>query len=261
MRGHHKRAIDKLINELKDDSRYLALIISGSVARGRERENSDIDIMLVATEEEFARRQALRDFTYARVDICDYPEGYVEGHVVSLQFLKDVNEKGSEPARSFFSGAFTAFSHIPGLEKLVSDIPRYKEGERSENIKSFYAQVEVYLWFMGEAEKRNDLYLKIRAASELVLFGGRLILAYNRILFPHHKWFMYELANAPEKPEEFFRLSERLLQVPNSENALAFCNCISEFTDWETDPAGCIVRFTEDSEWNWLAGKAPVHDR
>ena len=44
----HKRVIQRLVEQFKDDPRFPALIISGSVAKGRARKDSDIDIVLVA---------------------------------------------------------------------------------------------------------------------------------------------------------------------------------------------------------------------
>ena len=55
MEEQHKRVIQRLVEQFKDDPRFPALIISGSVAKGRARKDSDIDIVLVASEEEFAR--------------------------------------------------------------------------------------------------------------------------------------------------------------------------------------------------------------
>jgi hypothetical protein len=45
---------------------------------------------------------------------------------------------------------------------------------------------------MGEALKRNAAYLTAHVVAGLVLFGSRLILARNRILYPYHKWLMNE---------------------------------------------------------------------
>ena len=44
MMEHHKQTIDKVIDHFKDDKRFLALIIGGSVAKGLEKADSDIDI-------------------------------------------------------------------------------------------------------------------------------------------------------------------------------------------------------------------------
>jgi hypothetical protein len=40
----------------------------------------------------------------------------------------------------------------------------------------------------------------------MVLDSARLLLAYNRMLYPYHKWLMRAVQNAPEKPADFLTL-------------------------------------------------------
>ena len=82
MRPHHERVIQRLTELFKDDPRFPALIVGGSIAKRREQENSDVDIMLVAADEEYAKRAANMDFWYLNREICDYPGGYVEGRYI-----------------------------------------------------------------------------------------------------------------------------------------------------------------------------------
>ncbi len=260
MREHHQRAIQRLTDTFRDDPRFLALIIGGSVAKGREKEDSDIDFMLVATDEEYARRKALQEFHYFSKDLCDYPGGYVDGKVVDMQFIRDVAERGSEAARFAFAGAILAFSRLPELDGLLQRIPVYQEHEQRQKVESFYSQVLLLNWFIPEAEKRNDRYLLTWAATNMVLFGGRLILAHNRILFPYHKWFMYDVKRAPDKPANFVELAEALLASPGQAAAQAFCDCISNYRDWGVSFGQAVVKFMEDAEWTWRSGKLALQD-
>ena len=66
VRENHRRAIERLTVELEDDPRFLAVILGGSVARGTELPDSDIDLILVASQEEYTRRLAEMDFGYLR---------------------------------------------------------------------------------------------------------------------------------------------------------------------------------------------------
>jgi hypothetical protein len=260
MEEHHQRVIQRLVEQFKDDLRFPALIIGGSVAKGRARKDSDIDILLVANEEEYARREATQDFWYLDREICDYPGGYVEGKIINMQFLVDAAERGSEPARAAFSGAFVGYSRIPELEGLLQRIPVYQEQEHKEKIEAFYSQVLLLNWLVAEAEKRKDSYLLTHAVSNLVLFGGRLILSHNRILYPYHKWFMYEVRRAEKKPAHFVELIEKLLGQPCKENAQAFTESISSFHDWGVSYSQAVVNFMKDSEWNWRTGRPPLQD-
>lgn len=84
MREHHRRTIERLVAEFGNDHRYPALIVGGSLARGQEKEFSDVDVILVASDEEYARRLALKDLWYLNREIADYPGGYVDGKIFAL---------------------------------------------------------------------------------------------------------------------------------------------------------------------------------
>jgi predicted nucleotidyltransferase len=260
LREHHRRAIEHLTDKFQNDPRFPALIIGGSLARGEEQEFSDVDIILVASPEEYARRQASKDLWYLDKEICDYPGGYIDGKIVDLAFLQDAALKGSEPARSAFQGAFPAYNHLPELPALLEQIPVFQEQERQEKMARFYSQVQLLNWFVGEAEKRNDPYLMRQSATNLVFFGGRLILEYNRILFPNHKWFMHKLRQAPQKPADLLELAGQLLANPTKELALAFRDTLNNYRDWGLSYLEALVTFVEDTEWNWQAGRPPLGD-
>ena len=256
----HQRVIDRLIELFKDDPRFPAMIVGGSVAKGRALPNSDVDFLLIASDEEYTRRAAINDLWYVNTEICDYPDGYAEGKVVDLQFLRDAAHHGSEPARAAFFKAFVAYSRIPEVETLLQRIPVYQEQDRQAKLLSFYSQVVVSNWLVREAEKRKDSYLMTQAVATMTFYAGRLILAFNRILYPYHKWLTYELSHAEKQPAHFIELMQQLLAQPNKEHAQAFCDCISAFHDWGASYDQLIVRFLRDTEWNWRDGRAPLQD-
>ncbi len=257
---HHQRAVDRLIDRFKDDSNFLALLIGGSLVKGFGNESSDVDFMLIATDEEFARRLPERALTYYTTELCDYPGGYVDGKIVNVAFLEEVAERGSEPARSAFENVIVAYSQLPQLTDRLHRITAYPEAGHAERIRSFYAQLLAMQWYVGEAEKRNDPYLMMHVVSDLVLFGGRLILAYNRRLYPFHKWFLRTLQGVPQQPSGLMALIDQLLREPGKANADRFCEAILNFTAWETPPEGWPARFMGDTEWAWQRGRAAVGD-
>ena len=113
MLEHHRRLIDRTVAELRSDPKYQAIIVGGSIAKGLERPDSDLDLILIATDEEYDRRVAADDFWYYNPDLADYPGGYVEGTVANYRYLLEVADHGSEPARAAFRGAFVPYSQIP----------------------------------------------------------------------------------------------------------------------------------------------------
>ncbi|MFW9822311.1 MAG: nucleotidyltransferase domain-containing protein [Candidatus Thorarchaeota archaeon] len=259
MRPHHRKAIENLVENIKNDERFLALIIGGSVAKGMEREDSDIDVLLVATDEEFEKRKKTNMYFYYETKFCDYPGGYIDGKVVNLDFLKIIAERGSEPARDAFRDAWIAYSKIPELQSLLKEIPVFQKEEKLEKIRKFYAQFETANWMIKEAVRRNDDYLLTRSITDLILFGGRLILEHNEILYPFHKLFMQTLEHAQDKPENLLVLSDNLLNNRTVEDADAFFESIKSFRKWEIREFWAI-RFLLDTEWAWIDGKPYVGD-
>jgi hypothetical protein len=260
MRAHHERVIQRLVERLHNDPRFPAMLIGGSVAKGWANDNSDVDILLVANDEEFAHRMATQDLGYYDTELADYPGGFVDGKIIDLSFLRDVADHGSEPARAAFLGAIVAYSRIPGLDTLVASIPTYPEQEREAKIQAFVSQLAVLEWYVGEAEKRQNRYLLSWAVNNMVLYGGRIILAHNHLLYPYHKWFLHQLDLAPLKPENLLDLIDTLLQQPNTENAHAFYENITNYLHLEINLDQAGIDFTRNTEWNWRDGHTPLSD-
>jgi len=260
MRPHHEKAIRKLADHFSKEEGYLAVIVGGSIAKGLEREDSDVDVILVVTDELYKQKWDRNELFYITPEFCNYPGGYVDGKIVDLKYVEAAAERGNEVTRAAFKGAFVVHSKIDGLEDLVRKIPAYQAHEKREKIQAFYAQFECAYWYFGEALRRNDKYLLTHAASQVVLYGGRLILAHNEILYPYHKLLMTELERAPEKPDDLMELIDGLLEEPNEENAKAFYDAIKGFRFWNEAWEAWQVRYLKDTELAWLEHRAYIGD-
>jgi predicted nucleotidyltransferase len=260
MRPHHERTIQRLAEHFAQQEDCLAVIVGGSVAKGLEKEDSDVDVMLVVTDELYRQKWERNELFYVTADFCDYPGGYIDGKIVNLEYVRAVAERGNEVTRAAFTGAFVAHSKIEGLEELISGIPRYQPQEKRDKVQSFYAQFECAYWYLGEAFRRDDRYLLSRAVADLVLFGGRLVLAHNEILYPHHKFLMTELRRAPDKPNNLMELIEALLEEPTAENAKAFYDAVKGFRFWNEAWEAWQTRYMKDTELAWLDNRAFIGD-
>ncbi len=262
MKTHHKQAIDRLVDSVKDDPDFLAVIVGGSIAKGVARDNSDVDVYLVITDEAHARCKAEDRLFYFNRDFCDYPGGYIDGKLVKASFVEDAAERGSEPTRYSFTGSRVAYSKIPGLEEVVRRIPVYPEQNRERNLQDFYAQVLLYgNYFAPQAIDQGNRYMLAYAAANLVLFASRMILAHNRMLFPCHKSLGASVAIAPDKPDGFERLALEVLEEPTKDRIRALVDAISKFRDWGIDYGQAVSRFMEINEWNWIDAPPPIYDR
>ena len=200
------------------------------------------------------------DITYYNAEVAYYPGGYAEGRVISRGFLAEAAERGSEPTRAAFAGAIVAYSRIPDLAELLARIVVYPEHEHAEKVAAFYSQLVVLNWFLQEGDKRDDRYLRAWAGAEMVLYGARLVLAHNRVLYPYQKWLMHEVAHAPDKPTGFMRRADRLLAAPSTDTAQRFLDCVGSFRDWGVPAEEVIPRFALTNEWGWRDGRPPLPD-
>lgn len=260
IRDHHRRAIDRLADAYRDDSRFLGLIIGGSVAKGYARDDSDVDFLIIATDKAFEEHRGARDLFINRRDLCDYDGGFVDGKIINLAFLEDVAEKGNEPSRAAFEGAFAAYSHVPDLDDLLQRIPVYPEGGHDERVKAFYCMAFIQHWLFHEAERHGNRYTLIRSASQLALFAARLILAHNRRLFPYHKWLPRVLESVLEKPADMMACFDALLDEPCGDKATALFEAVRDFQDWGISDLEAYTWFMTDVEWSWMSGRTPIED-
>ncbi|KAK4220581.1 hypothetical protein QBC38DRAFT_462448 [Podospora fimiseda] len=264
MYDHHASSITKITSHFHQDPDVLALLLTGSIAHGFQTPESDVDVLVVLTEEAYQARLDSGDTTFVRHDLCTYEGGYVDGKYTSLSFIRTVAEKGSEPSRWAFDGAKVLFSrNIPddfNLEKEIKELSRYPVEEKSEKIKRFRTQLEIWKWYCSEGRKKNNKYLLTMAVGKLVLFGGRLILAHNELLYPYHKWFPRVLSEAKEKPVGLMEKMEAALNDPSEENTQGFYEMIVGFKEWERPKFRFGAQFMEDSELNWLYLQTPIDD-
>jgi hypothetical protein len=253
--------MERVVARFRNDERFLALLLGGSVVHGLATETSDVDILLVATEEEYALRQQTGELSYYDTEDCDYPGGYVDGKILDVSFLREAADHGSEPARAAFKGVVLGFSRLPELPDLLRRIPAYPEAERAEKIRAFYGQVQLLArYFIPEAEKRRDPYLLLQSAANLCLYSSRLVLAENRVLFPSHKRLMETVAVVPDQPEHFQERIAALLAQPGTATAQDVLTCVEAYRDWGITFRQAVVRYTQDTEWRWRTSRPDLAD-
>ncbi len=260
IRDHHQRAIERLADAYRDDPRFRAIIIGGSIAKGYARDDSDVDFLIVASDEAFERHLAARDLFINRRDLCDYEGGYVDGKIINLAFLTQLAEMGNEPSRAAFEGAFVAYSHEADLDALLQRIPVYPEAGHDERIRAFYSMSFIQHWLIHEAERHGNRYTLTRATSQLALFTGRLILAHNRRLFPYHKWLPKALESAPDKPDGLMECFHDLLKEPRGDRATALFERVRGYRDWGVSDLEAYTWFMTEVEWSWMSDNTPIED-
>ncbi|HEX5942477.1 MAG TPA: nucleotidyltransferase domain-containing protein [Anaerolineales bacterium] len=260
MYPHHSQSIQNVKEYFQCDPEIQALLLSGSIAHGFQSPTSDIDIMIFVSEEDYQKRFQTGGLHFFNTDLCTYEGGYVDGKYLSLNFVKQVLEKGSDPARFAFEGSQVLISRVNDFAEDVCRIAEYPIAEKAERIKRFYAQFEAWHWYCGEALVKGNQYLLGTSISKLILFGGRLILTHNEMLYPYHKWFLKVLEGAREQPSDLMACIQSLTQAPTAENVESFYQKVKTFQPWTDNPYHWPVQFLLDSELNWMDGRTPVDD-
>jgi hypothetical protein len=236
------------------------LIVGGSVAHGLASPQSDLDVMLVMTDAVVEERSRQGRLTIFDDTVADYEGGYLDGKVIALGFIDEVAAHGSEPARWAFEDAFVAFSRVERLPERIAAAATYPEHEGNEILRDFVSHVMLMEWYMSEADKRRDRYLATFAGSRLALYAGRTVLALNRMLYPYHKWFLWQLERAPSKPEGLLAQIDAVATAPSAPTAHDLASSIIAFAALDLPMEEATTRFMRRSELSWRGGNPPLED-
>jgi len=256
---HHREAIEELTRHFESDPEPTAVYLAGSIAHGFETPESDVDLIIVVSDEVHAERTRENRLQFFDMDVCDWPGGYSEGKYVSEGFLEEVASHGSEPARFALHDAQPLVSRVDYGE-CFERIARYPVEGKVDRLRRFFAQVEAWHWYATEGLRLENRYLLGTAISKLVLFGARLVLTRNEVLYPYHKWFLRVLEQVEDKPEGLMDAVDALYTEPSREDVDRFRELCIFHGPWEAPEAGWPSQFLIDSEHNWLHGEPPVDD-
>lgn len=256
----HQKAINELIAIHKDNPDTIALIINGSVATGKARPDSDVDLCLVVSDEKFEQIKKTKSYFYGTWDPDDFFGIEIDGKYINMDFLRKAAEQGNEPVRNSFTAAYTAFSHSDEVEKLIKKIPVYPEAEREKRIKAFYAYVIHYRYTGEDAFNQQNLFLSRNCAIELVFFASRLVLAHNRILYPCRKSLFKALEKCPLMPPNFIELSLELLENSSAGLLISYFKTVTEYFKEYAYPDTERIGLILENEWTWYTGKLTISE-
>jgi predicted nucleotidyltransferase len=130
MHTHHGQSIQNATEYFQRDPEVQALLLSGSIAHGFEAFTSDVDLMIFVSEEDYQRRFQTGQLHFFNTDLCTYKGGYVDGKYLSLNFVKQVLEKGGDPARFAFEGSRVLFSRVDSFAEISAKLPNIRSPRR-----------------------------------------------------------------------------------------------------------------------------------
>lgn len=265
MYQHHKESLENLIRYYRetfdDHESVVAIVFGGSVAKGQERPDSDIDAMVILTPECYERRRAENRLSECVTGYCTYEGGYFDVKFMTKEYLKDAAEKGSEPTRNAFICARVVYTTDPEIAELVPKIPVFQKGEVAEKMHSFYSALYYdYGYFWKECKPEG--YMRLRTASNILYDCFRMVLQENEILFPCNRRLEEWVAKAPKKPEGFMELAKRFEETLSDEDCDAFVNAYYNWTTYPhiTEGPKIMTRYLADMETWWRMPRPQVYE-
>lgn len=250
MYKHHEQSIDNMKDYYRKRG-AIALILAGSVARGTERADSDLDGMVILSEEEYAEKEKNNTTTEIIDGLCTYEGGYFDIKYMTKEYLKDLAEKGSEPARTGFMKARILFCDDAEIEAILPLIPVFQKTEQKEKLLSFYSDFWLnYHYFLKSCP--IDGYMKMNTIVEIIYSIYRMVLQENEILFDCNRRLEQQVESVSEKTVELVRLGRKLETSQSIQDADQFVDKFIEITTYvpPEDLAVVLTRYSKDfQEW------------
>lgn len=249
---HHDEAIERYVARVSGDQTTLAVIVSGSLARGAERAISDVDLYLLVTTERWDAAYRDNLLMYVETDGADYPGGYFDVKLATLEYLDDAAARGDDPVRDSFAHTRIAFSRIDDLQERLDRVASVPESTWDSHIASFLAQARLHAdYFLVQGYEAGDRILTAHAAVHLVTSASRLLLAHNRVLFAGPKYLAKTVAGLPLKPAGWDELVERVLADPTPATSHALLAALEDYEPWPLTADHTLSRFILDNELAW----------
>ncbi|WP_322903721.1 hypothetical protein [Paenibacillus campi] len=249
----------RLSEQLQLDPSVLALLLAGEEGSRSGATVAELDVIIVVSDEEFEQRLQQGRLYYKMTD-CAVQNGTVTGRYISPRYLDKVARTGSEPARFAFMGAVIVFSRLPQLRTMINDITEYPLHLKQANMNRFYAQFEAWYHECKRALLQQEHYVLHQSIMNLLLFGGRLILAHNEMLYPGYKLLVHMLEHAQRKPEQLLQSMQAMMVTPSEVCLERLYRQIRDYRNWVDDELSWTDYVIMDNELQWLRQSVSVGD-
>lgn len=117
MYKHHEESLERLKEYFSDKTEVIAVIFGGSVAKGCERIDSDLDAMVVITDEAYEDRIKENKTAETIGGYCTYEGGYFDIKYMTKNFYRrrQKREASRQEMHSLNQGCF-----LQGIQKFQS---------------------------------------------------------------------------------------------------------------------------------------------
>lgn len=272
MRAHHDAAITAAIERYSPRDGMQAIVLIGSLARGDERPDSDVDLYLFTTEEAYRARPyperlGFGDALPEGIVLRDGIEGvYYDVKVGPVRLLREAVEAANDVARACFDDARVVWSATPEIGEEMSALIERVNNPGDEywvgHQESFMALAALEAgYFLSEGRKLGNTVMERAGAVHFALAVGRALLALNHVLYRGTKYLERQLAALPIAPPDIAGRICDLVANPDPEAASTLYQEVAALAEWPLPSEHILTRYFEDHELAWFSGNTPVEYR
>jgi len=215
-----KKLVEKLLDTYRTDEAVLGIIQVGSTVKGYDDEYSDVDLVLVVTEDRYAMLEKNFQKTI-------HTEKY-DLKFTTVDKLRDTKNSKSDEDHWDFQNSIVLFDKTNTLEEALKEITSYDTGSRLERLKRYYLGYwENTLNSLSCLEHNNRWAARIYAAiaiQELI----RLLFNLNERWAPRTQWASKEISLLHRKPANLESQIQSILEQPGSEKISGLWNQTAE---------------------------------
>lgn len=260
MYKHHEESIENMISYFKQQG-AVALILGGSVAKGTARADSDLDGFVILTEEDYAQKEKTHTTTETINGMCTYEDGYFDIKYMTKEYLKELAQKGSEPARNGFTKARILFSNDSEIEELLPQIPIFQKSEKQEKLLSFYSDFWLnYYYFLKSCP--IDGYMKMRTIAEIIYSLYRIILQENEILFDCNRRLEEQVTSISPQTADWVKAAKKLEVSQETQDADVFVEMFLQITTYipPADINEVLTTYSKDFQEWWRNPRPNINE-
>lgn len=261
MHKHHEESLEILVNLFKEKEGVAALIFGGSVAKGMERPDSDLDAMVILTPKAYALQKEINVLSETINNMCTYKDGYFDIKYMTKDYLLEAAEKGSEPTRNSFVCSKVMFSTDPEIEDIVNRIPVFQESEREDKLLSFYSDLMLNYGYFFKCCNPSG-YMRIHVINDIVYSMYRLILQENRILFPCNRRLEEAVQSCTDKPKDIVDLCQKFMDTFDEKTCDEMIHAYHSWTsfDYPKDLSTILTVYQADFEQWWMKPRPQINE-
>lgn len=260
MYKHHEESIEIMKKYFKKQG-VAALILGGSIAKGTERENSDIDGMVVLSDTAYAQKERSNSTTETIDGLCTYDGGYFDIKYMTKEYLKELAERGSEPARNGFFKSKILFCNDLEIKEILPRIPVFQKKEKKEKLLSFYSDFWLnYYYFLKCCS--IDGYMKMRTIAEIIYSLYRVILQEQEILFDCNRRLEKQVYEIDKDTAEFVELGRKLEKSQCVQDADLFVEKFLKITTYvpPENIAEVLTTYSKDFQEWWRIPRPNINE-